>query len=196
MKKTIYTITLILVTVFILASCSSTDGFSTTPNVRAEKYEYDFKTDEEPPVPSKANVPPMFVPSGDPLPGGESMMPMRHINVLSALQLDSPLYSIVGTVEGKGRVNAENPEDGDTHVYGKLVTEEEYAVDYVSTEGTDPYAVSLSNAIADMISDAWEKGAAFVVFPSYIVDFTEDGCIETTVRAVGVGFNTTVAQTV
>ena len=180
----------------LLASCSTTDGYTYTPTAdlefeAPEAPDYKFAEEAEPPIPSKDNIPAVFIPSGDLMPGGESMMATRSLMVLQPSDLESGIYNVIGTVEGKGRINADNPEDGDSHMYGRLTEAEVNSVDSVSIEGTDPYAVSLSNAIADMIQNAWAEDAAFVVFPSYVVRFTEDRYIETIVRAVAVGINPT-----
>ena len=199
MRKSVYLFSLLLVAAIFLASCTTVESSDTVSSYTPEERElevpdYKFKEKAEPPVPGKENVTPMFVPSGDTMPGGESMMPLRSLFVLTPEDLGNGIYEIVGTVEGKGRVNADNPEDGDTHMYGRLVENEGSAMDSISMEGIDPYDVSLANAIADMIQDAWSKGAAFVVFPSYVVDFTDDRYIETTVKAVGVGLVPAVAD--
>lgn len=199
MRKIIYTLIVMATVMMLLASCSTTDSYTYTPTAdlefeAPEVPDYKFAEEAEPPIPSKDNIPAVFIPSGDLMPGGESMMATRSLMVLQPSDLESGIYNVIGTVEGKGRINADNPEDGDSHMYGRLTEEEVDSVDYVSIEGTDPYAVSLSNAIADMIQNAWAEDAAFVVFPSYVVKFTEDRYIETTVRAVAVGINPTPAN--
>lgn len=196
MRKIIYALIVIAASMMLLASCSTTDGYTYTPTAdlefeAPEAPDYKFAEEAEPPIPSKDNIPAVFIPSGDLMPGGESMMATRSLMVLQPSDLESGIYNVIGTVEGKGRINADNPEDGDSHMYGRLTEAEVNSVDSVSIEGTDPYAVSLSNAIADMIQNAWAEDAAFVVFPSYVVRFTEDRYIETIVRAVAVGINPT-----
>ena len=49
----------------------------------------------------------------------------------------------------------------------------------------DPYAVSLANAIDDMIGNARELGAAFVTFPSYTIKVVDDRVV-TEVSAIAV----------
>ena len=174
-KNTFIAVAVIMLTV----SCASMNNFADI-----------FSSDE----PENAEVPPMMVSSGALMPGGESMMPMRYIHVISAADLDSPFYTIIGTVEGHGRVNADNPEDGDTHSYGRLLSDETTGVDGVAMEGTAAYDVSLSNAVAELIDAAWDKGASFVVFPAYTVRFTDDRYIETTIRAIAVKMNAADAE--
>ena len=178
--KIIRLISIILVAMLALTSCSSlfnssVDGLLSEP----------APSEELPVVEAK------MMTSGDLMPGGESMLPMRYIAVTNEFDFNSPLYTMVGEVKGFGRVNADNPEDGDTHMYGKLVLDEVSAVSGVTMEGTAAYDVSLSNAVYELIEDAWAKGAQFVIFPTYTVNFTEDRYIETTVKAIAVKVNTT-----
>ena len=181
--KAIRFISIITFAMLVLTSCSSlfnnsADGLISEPAPQ-----------EELPM-VKAEM----MTSGDLMPGGESMLPMRYIAVTNEFDFDSPLYTIIGEVRGFGRVNADNPEDGGTHMYGKLVLDEVSAVDGVTMEGTAAYDVSLSNAVYELIEDAWAKGAQFVIFPTYTVNFTEDRYIETTVKAIAVKVNTTDGQ--
>lgn len=119
-------------------------------------------------------------------PGGQSMLPFRYVQVVDMEDLDNARYSIVGEVRGTGCVNAENPEKGDTHHYGKLVAEEFQYTENVATAPTDAYSVALGNAMHELIVSVHEKGAQFVIFPSYTVDFSENGWITVEARALAV----------
>ena len=77
---------------------------------------------------------------------------------------------------------------GDSHSYGSLevldVDRMYYDIDRMP-DPDDPYAVSLANAVADLIDQAREQGAAFVTFPSYSIRL-EGGAVETTASAIAV----------
>lgn len=120
--------------------------------------------------------------------GGIGTFPMRDIPVDSIEDLQSGSFEILGTVTGRGDVDAKNPSDGDTKGYGSLevldVNRMYFGIDKMP-DLEDPYAVSLANAIDDMIGNARELGAAFVTFPSYTIKVVDDRVI-TEVSAIAV----------
>ena len=122
-----------------------------------------------------------------PMPGGQSTVPVRYITVNNMEDLDNERYAIIGEVSGYGEVNAYNPEDGDTHKYGRFLDwEEQVLSDNVTMAGLDPYDVSLGNAIYDLYENMKNAGGHFVIFPSYAVEFTDEGQIRTIVSALAV----------
>ena len=120
--------------------------------------------------------------------GGIGTFPMRDIPVDSIEDLQSGSFEILGTVTGRGDVDAKNPSDGDTKGYGSLevldVDRMYFGIDKMP-DLEDPYAVSLANAIHAMIKNAREMEASFVTFPSYTIEVV-DGRVVTTVSAVAV----------
>lgn len=121
------------------------------------------------------------------VPGGQSTIPTRYIAVDDMTDLDNSKYEILGEVSGTGRVNAYNPEQGDTHKYGKLLLNEfGDNFEHVTLASTDPYDVSLGNALYEVINNARTIGAHFIIYPSYTVEFTDSGEIITNATAVAV----------
>lgn len=121
------------------------------------------------------------------LAGGEGMFPMRSIEVKSIDDLGSGSFRILGTVEGKGDVDAFDPSDGDTFRYGTLELDESARMYYpVDMAKADAYGISLKNAVHELIVDARSVGATFLTFPNYTVDYTPEGRIVTIVNAVAV----------
>lgn len=123
----------------------------------------------------------------EPMPGGQSVLPSRYIQVGDITDLDNEHYEIIGVVSGTGKVDADNPENGDTHKYGKFVLDEtSTGFENITMAGTNPYDVSLGNAIYQLITEAKAKGAQFVIYPSYTVEFTNNREIITNVTAIAV----------
>ena len=123
----------------------------------------------------------------EPMPGGQSVLPSRYIQVGDITDLDNEHYEIIGVVSGTGKVDADNPENGDTHKYGKLILDEtSIGFENITMAGTNPYDVSLGNAIYQLIAEAKAKGAQFVIYPSYTVEFTDNREIITNVTAIAV----------
>lgn len=121
------------------------------------------------------------------LTGGEGMFPMRSIEVTSIDDLRSGSFRILGTVEGKGDVDAYDPNDGDTFRYGTLELDESARMYYpVDMAKTDAYGISLKNAVHELIVDARSVGATFLTFPNYTVEYTPEDRIVTIVNAVAV----------
>ncbi len=126
-------------------------------------------------------------PSLPSLAGGEGMFPMRSIEVTSIDDLGSGNFRILGTVEGKGDVDAFDPSDGDTFRYGTLELDESARMYYpVDMARTDAYGISLKNAVHELIVDARSVGATFLTFPNYTVEYTPEDRIVTIVNAVAV----------
>ena len=120
--------------------------------------------------------------------GAVGYFPVRSIAVDNIADLQSGSFEIIGTVTGKGRVSASDASVGDSHSYGSLevldVDRMYYDIDRMP-DPDDPSAVSLANAVADLIDQAREQGAAFVTFPSYSIRL-EGGAVETTASAIAV----------
>ncbi len=57
----------------------------------------------------------------------------------------------------------------------------------------DPYFVSLSNAIAELIDEAKEVGASFVTFPNYTIEVV-DGRVITEITAVAVALTEPMSE--
>lgn len=120
--------------------------------------------------------------------GAIGSFPMRSIPVASISDLQSGSFEIIGTVTGTGNVDANDPSKGDTMGYGSLEMLDAdrmyYGIDKMPNL-EDPYAVSLANALDEMIKAARDEGAAFVTFPSYTIQVV-DGRVITTASAVAV----------
>lgn len=108
--------------------------------------------------------------------GRIGMYPMRNIPVGSIEDLQSGSFEILGTVSGEGSVDVDDPSNGDTHGYGslELLDADRMYFDINTFVVDDPYYISLSNAVNEMIKQAREMDASFVTFPSYTIDLVED----------------------
>lgn len=119
--------------------------------------------------------------------GRLGMYPMRDVPVTTIEDLQSGSFEVLGTVRGEGCVDINHPERGNTHAYGSLEVAEVSRMYYESDEFAtdDSYFISLSNAIHDMIENAREIDASFIVFPSYTIE-VEDYQVKSVVTATAV----------
>ena len=115
--------------------------------------------------------------------GRLGMYPMRNIPVTTIEDLQSGSFEVLGTVRGEGCVDVDHP----THAYASLEVAEVARMYYESDEFTvdDSYFVSLSNAIHQMIENARELDASFIVFPSYTIEVV-DYQVKTVVTATAI----------
>lgn len=115
------------------------------------------------------------------------MYPMRNIPVTTIEDLQSGSFEVLGTVRGEGCVDVDHPDRGNTHAYASLEVAEVARMYYESDEFTvnDSYFVSLSNAIHQMIENARELDASFIVFPSYTIEVV-DYQVKTVVTATAI----------
>ena len=113
--------------------------------------------------------------------GAMGYFPVREVEVTSLADLQSGSFEVIGTVSGVGRVDVDDAERGDSMGYGSLevldVDRMYYGLDWMVAE--DPYAVSLANAVNEMINNARSMGAAFVTFPSYTVEIIDGEAVAT-----------------
>ena len=125
--------------------------------------------------------------STEPETGRLGMYPMRNIPVTTIEDLQSGSFEVLGTVRGVGCVDVDHPDRGNTHAYASLEVAEVARMYYESDEFTvnDSYFVSLSNAIHQMIENARELDASFIVFPSYTIEVV-DYQVKTVVTATAI----------
>ena len=127
--------------------------------------------------------------------GHVGMYPMRYIPINSVEELQADGFTILGTVSGSGNVSEKDAGDGDTLRYGtqEILEGDRMYFDIDEYYMDDPYFVSLSNAIAELIDEAKEVGASFVTFPNYTIEVV-DGRVITEITAVAVALTEPISE--
>jgi hypothetical protein len=96
--------------------------------------------------------------------------------------LTADSYEIKGRVTGTAEVSFTNPSDGDTLHYGVLTPS--LLPSSIEDINYNAFDVAIANAIYEMVRQGEELGADFLLFPTYMLENTENDTLKVRATAV------------